>query len=107
MRVAAVVSRSGPGPSGGVRSIGPLPHWASIDVDELALGIVAHAAGVERERGIAQQRCRNAVYAEVDGLGDNVLRVLGGVSSAAGAELVVGLLRPIAGENADDTVGLT
>ena len=90
-----------------VRGVGPGPDRAYVYMHELALGIVANPAGVEGQGCVAYDRGWDAVDAEVNGLGDDVLGVLGGVCCSAGAEFVVGLLGAVAGEHVDRSVGFT
>jgi len=87
-----------------VRGVGPLSDWAYVDVDELSGWVVADAACVEGLGCVAEDGGGDAVYAEINGFGDDVLRVFGGVGLAAFAELVVGFLGAVAGEDVDDAV---
>lgn len=103
--MACCVSQAG-AMMAGVGAVGPLSNGAYVNVDELALGVVADATGVEGFSCVAEQWCGDALDAEIDGFGDDVLGVFGGVGGAAGAECVVSFLRAIAGEDVDRAIGL-
>ena len=67
-------------------------------------GVVADAALVERERCIAEAGGGGAGDADVDGVAEDVLRVLGD-AAAGGAEYLVGLLGAIAADDVDGGAG--
>ena len=48
-----------------MRRVGPFPDWAYVDMHELAAGIVANPAGLERQGNVAHHRGRDAIDAEV------------------------------------------
>ena len=85
---------------------GPFADRADVDVDELADGVVAYAAGLQAEGDVAELAGGDAGDAYVDGLGQRVLRVLrdAGVG-AAGAEVFVALRSAVAADDVDDGVG--
>jgi hypothetical protein len=89
----------------GVRGVGPLPDWAYIYMDKLASGIIANSSGIERQGRVAHERGRDAVDSEVNGLGDNVLRVLSRIGRSAGAKFVIGFLGAVARQHVDDGIG--
>ena len=88
-----------------MRSVGPFSNRAYVDMHELAPGIVADPAGVERQGYVAHHWGWDAVDAEVNSLGNDVLGVFGGVRGSAGAEFVVGFLGAVAGEHVNHSVG--
>jgi len=84
---------------------GPLADWAYVYVDELAYGVVAYAASLEAEGGVAELAGGDAGDADVDGFGQGVLGVFGytGVGGA-GAEEVVAPGGTVAADDVDDGV---
>src|SRR5579859_7744316 len=79
---------------------------ADIDVHELRDRVEADSAGVQRESGVAQRNGADAGDADVDGLGQHVLAVLGDAGvGAAGAQEVVAPWRAVAADNVDYAVG--
>ena len=86
---------------------GPGTDGAHVDVDELAEGVVADAAGLQAQGHVAKLAGRGAGDANVDGFGEGVLGVFGdsGVS-AAGAKEVIAPRGAIAADNIHDSVGL-
>ena len=80
-----------------VRGVGPGPDRAYIHMNKLASGIIANSSGIERQGRIAHQRCGNAIDPEVNGLGDNVLGVLGRICRSASAKFIIGLLGAVTG----------
>ncbi len=86
---------------------GPAADGADVDVDELAAGVIADAAGFEAEGSVAEAAGADAGDADVDGFGLDVLGVLcdAGVW-AAGAEKLVTLRSAIAADDVDDALRL-
>jgi hypothetical protein len=76
-------------------------------VYEVGGGVVADAALVERERGIADLHGGGAGDADVDGVAEDVLRVLCDAAAAGGAEDLVGFLSAVAADDVDERVGPT
>ena len=95
---------------GGVASIAlavrPGAHRANVDMHELRDGIEADSAGVEREGSVPQLDRAYARDADVDGLGQHVLAVLGNAGlGAASAKEVVTPRRAVAADDVDKAVG--
>jgi len=85
---------------------GPCADRADVDVDELADGVVAHAAFVQAERDVAELAGGDAGDADVDGLGQGVLRVPCDTGvGAAGAEVFVGFGSAVAADDVHHGVG--
>ena len=84
--------------------VSPGADGAYIDVQEVRCGVVANAALVERECGVADARRSRAGDADIDGVAEDVLRVLGD-TLAGGAEDGVGLLSAIAADDLDGGAG--
>ena len=87
---------------------GPFADRAYVDVDELADGVVAYAAGLQAEGDVPELAGGDAGDADVDGLGQGVLRVLGDAGvGAAGAEVFIAFRRAVAADDVDHSVGAT
>lgn len=85
----------------------PLAHRAYVYVDELAGGVVAHAAHAKRECCVTQSACADAGNADINCLGEHVLRMLcHACVRGAGAQEVVRLRCAVAADDVDGGVGL-
>src|ERR1700751_5673876 len=82
------------------RGVCPGADGAYVDMHEVRGGVVADAALVERERGVADARRSGTGDANVDGVAEDVLRVLGD-TLAGGPEDGIGLLRAVAAHYLD------
>jgi len=83
----------------------PAANGPEIHVDKLRLRIVADTAAVQIERGVAQTSGGNARHANVDGLAQHVLAVLGDADSGA-AKKFVAPRRAVAADNVDFSAGM-
>src|SRR6185437_13475325 len=81
-----------------MRGVGPSADGAYVNVHEMRGGVVADAALVQRKGSVAKARGCRARNADVYGVAEDVLRVLGD-TLAGGAEDVVGLLSAIAADD--------
>ena len=86
------------------RGVGPGADGAYVDVHEAGGGVVADAALVEGERGIADLYGGGAGDADVDGVAEDVLRVLGDATAAGGAKDLIGFLSAVAADDIDESV---
>lgn len=86
---------------------GPLPDRSHVHMNELTLWIVADATRSKRERRVSHEHSGDTGYTDVDRPSLDMLGVFCSVRRSAFAQHIVGLLRPVAGEDVDCAVWFT
>src|SRR5918995_1703177 len=77
----------------------PLADAAGVDVDEVGLLVVADAASLHAEGGLAQIAQRDVMQPDVDRLGIHVQAALGDAAAAGRGQQGVGLGRAVSGDD--------